>query len=80
MSAFLISLGFKPTLADSALHSLQEGNHIFLLLEYVNDLIITESSFEKLNHSVYKIKLECKARTIENLVEFLWIVIETGDG
>jgi hypothetical protein len=46
LDAFLLSIGFKPTVADACLYSRTNSKGIILLAVYVDDIIVAASTKE----------------------------------
>lgn len=77
--SFPFTQGFEPTWVDPALYMHHTGNNETLLLEYVDDSIITGNSAFQISAIVGKIKANSKARSTDDIEKFTGIAIEATD-
>jgi histone deacetylase 1/2 len=52
LSDFLLSIGFQASKVDTSLFILSNGSHIFYLLVYVDDILLTSSNSTMLHHLI----------------------------
>jgi hypothetical protein len=68
---YVTSLGFTQSRADTSLFVLRRGNNTAYLLLYVDDMILSASSTQLLQHVVHKLKLEFAIKDMGPLSFFL---------
>ena len=81
LSDFLLSIGFRASKVDTFLFILSNGSHIFYLLVYVDDILLTSSNSTMLHHLIQLLSFEFKLRDLGAVHYFLGIEVQsTGRG
>jgi len=78
--AYVTSLGFVQSCANSSLFVLRHGADTAYLLLYVDDIILSASSSRLLQHIIAKLKLEFAIKDLGSLRFFLGIDVQRDDG
>jgi hypothetical protein len=76
LSTKLVSLGFKPSRADTSLFFYNKGStHIFVLI-YVDDIIVASSSQQAINALLHDLKSDFALKDLVDLHYFLGIKVK----
>lgn len=78
--AYVTSLGFVQSRADTSLFVLRQGNDTAYLLLYVDDMILSASSSRLLQHIIDKLKLAFAIKDLGPLRFFLGIDVQRDEG
>lgn len=73
ITTFLLSLGFKNSLADTFMFVLQRGSDIVYLLVYVDDILITGNNKTRISHVLKHLADRFSMKDPEDLNYFLGI-------
>ena len=81
MDSFLLSTGFSRCHFDPNVYTKKEGNHLIILVLYVDDLILTRSDPKLLTHVKSSLKKKFEMSDLGHLRYFLGLqVFQTKEG
>jgi transposase InsO family protein len=81
MDSFLIATGFSRCHSDPNVYTKKVGNHLIILVLYVDDLILTGSDSKLLNHVKTSLKKKFEMTDLGFLHYFLGLqVLQTNEG
>jgi hypothetical protein len=81
MDRFLIVIGFSRCHSDPNVYTNKVGNHLIILVLYVDDLILTGSDSKILNHLKTSLKKKFEMTNLGFLHYFLGLqVLQTNEG
>ena len=74
-STFIQTFGFIPSLSDTSLFVYKNNSHIAYLLLYVDDIILTASTQQFLDHIISFLSVEFSMTDLDLLHHFIGIVV-----
>ncbi|KAL8153808.1 hypothetical protein V2J09_011568 [Rumex salicifolius] len=76
LKTFLLQLGFVNSIADASLFIHKTSAHVLFLLVYVDDIIITGSSLESVQHLIQNLSNRFSLKDTGNLSYFLGVEVQ----
>ena len=81
MDSFLLDIGFSRCHSDPNLYTKKLGNHLIILVLYVDDLIFTSSDPKLITHVKFSLKQNFEMSNLGHLHYFLGLqVLQTKEG
>ena len=76
----LKTTGFKPSMNDPCIYTLNSGGEIFILAVYVDDIILAGRSSESIQQIIRQIATKFDVKDTENLRHFLGVKVRNLEG
>jgi len=81
MDSFLLDTGFSRCHSDNTIYTKKVGKYIVILVLYVDELILTGSDPNLINHVKYSLKKKFEITDLEHLHYFLGLqVLQSKEG